>query len=71
MLKIALDGAVARVHVVTRRRNGVLRRPRIIWIVRDGERVFIRSTNGRTADWLRGAIGTAPVRSSPVAERTR
>ena len=37
------------VLVATRRPDGTLRRPRTIWIVRDGERVFIRSTNGRTA----------------------
>jgi len=46
------------VQVVTRRADGSLRRPRTIWIVGHGDRVFIRSTNGRTADWFRGAIGT-------------
>ena len=35
------------VQVATRRADGTLRRPRTIWIVRDGVRVFIRSTNGR------------------------
>jgi len=46
------------VQVVIRRPDGTLRPPRIIWIVGDGDRVFIRSTNGRTADWFRGAIAT-------------
>ena len=46
------------VHVVTRRRAGSLRPPRIIWIVADGRRVFIRSTNGRDADWFRWARAT-------------
>jgi hypothetical protein len=46
------------VQVVTRRPDGTLRRPTIIWIVRDGDRVFIRSTNGRSADWFRGATAT-------------
>jgi hypothetical protein len=46
------------VQVVTRRQDGTLRRPRIIWIVGDGDRVFIRSTNGRTADWFRAATAT-------------
>jgi hypothetical protein len=41
-----------------RRRDRLLRRPRTIWIVRDGERVFIRSTEGRGADWFRGATDT-------------
>ena len=46
------------VQVATRRRDGTLRRPTIIWIVRDGQRVFVRSTNGRDATWFRGAITT-------------
>jgi len=50
--------AAQEVHVATRRPDGTLRRPRTIWIVRDGERIFIRSTNGRGADWFRAAIAT-------------
>jgi len=46
------------VQVVTRRADGSLRRPTTIWIVRDGDRVFIRSTNGRTAAWFRAATAT-------------
>jgi hypothetical protein len=38
------------VQVATRRRDGTLRRPRTIWVVGNGDRVFIRSTNGRGAD---------------------
>jgi hypothetical protein len=44
------------VQVVTRRADGTPRRPRIIWIVRVDDRLFIRSTNGRTADWFRGVL---------------
>lgn len=43
------------VHLATRRKDGTLRQPRIIWAVTSGDRVFIRSTNGVTADWYRGA----------------
>jgi hypothetical protein len=46
------------VAVVTRRHDGTLRRPRTIWVAREGVHVFIRSTNGRGADWFRGAIAT-------------
>lgn len=46
------------VEVVTRRRDGTLRRPRIIWDVAVGDRVFIRSTNGPEADWYRWALAT-------------
>ena len=45
-------------HVATRRRDGSLRSPRIIWVVTSGPRVFIRSTNGRSAAWFRSAIVT-------------
>ena len=46
------------IRLVTRRDDGSVRRSRTIWIVGDGDRVFIRSTNGRTADWFRWAIAT-------------
>ena len=46
------------VQVATRRPDGTLRRPRTIWVVVHGDRVFIRSTNGRGADWFRAAIAT-------------
>lgn len=46
------------VRIVTRRPDGTLRRPRTIWVVRDGDRVFVRSTNGRGAEWFRAAIAT-------------
>jgi hypothetical protein len=45
-------------HLATRRRDGSLRSPRIIWVVTSGSRVFIRSTNGRSAAWFRSAIAT-------------
>jgi hypothetical protein len=46
------------VRLATRRRDGTLRRPRIIWVVTAGPRVFVRSTNGRTAAWFKSAIAT-------------
>jgi hypothetical protein len=46
------------VRVATARRDGSLRRPRIIGDVAVGHRVFVRSTNGRGADWFRAAIAT-------------
>ncbi|XVX20116.1 DUF2255 family protein [Actinomycetota bacterium] len=56
---IAKIAATEEIHVLTRRKDGTLRRPRIIWVVTDGaERVFIRSANGRDADWFRWAIAT-------------
>ena len=46
------------VQVLPRRRDGSLRAPTTIWIVGDGNRLFVRSTNGRTAAWFRAAIAT-------------
>lgn len=46
------------VQVIIRRSDGALRRPTTIWIVSDGDRVFVRSTNGRTAPWFRGATAS-------------
>ncbi len=61
------------VQVVTRRGDGTLRRPRTIWIVGDGDRVFIRSTNVRDADWFRGALaaGAGQIRSRGTAYDVR
>mgnify|MGYP001174231081 CR=1 FL=1 len=46
------------VRLSTVRRDGSHRTPPIIWDVAVGDRVFIRSTNGRGADWFRWAIAT-------------
>jgi hypothetical protein len=57
------------VQVITRRRDGSLHRPRTIWVVSDHDRIFIRSTNGRTADWFRDVIaaGTGQIVSRGAA----
>jgi hypothetical protein len=42
------------VDIATRRRDGTLRAARIVWIVRHGDAVYVRSVNGTTAAWYRG-----------------
>jgi hypothetical protein len=37
------------------REDGTLRRPVIMWVVRDGDDVYVRSVNGRGSSWFRGA----------------
>ena len=37
------------------RRDGTLRNPVTIWVVRRGDDLYIRSVNGRTGAWFRGA----------------
>jgi hypothetical protein len=46
------------VEVRTRRADGSLRDPVTIWVVAVGDRVFVRSTNGRGAAWFRRALAT-------------
>jgi hypothetical protein len=36
------------------RRDGTLRSPSTIWVVRYGDDLYVRSVNGRTAAWFRG-----------------
>jgi hypothetical protein len=42
------------VAIATRRSDGTLRAARIVWIVRHGDAVYVRSVNGTTAAWYCG-----------------
>jgi hypothetical protein len=42
-------------QIAPRRRDGTLRNPRTIWVVRHDDDLYIRSVNGRTSAWFRGA----------------
>jgi hypothetical protein len=42
-------------QIAPRRRDGTLRNPRTIWVVRHGDDLYVRSVNGRTSAWFRGA----------------
>ena len=41
---------------LTVRSDGTLRRPVTIWVVRVGDDLYVRSVNGRSATWFRGAL---------------
>jgi hypothetical protein len=47
-------GAAEELEIASLRRDGTLRHPVTIWVVRHGDDLFIRSVNGRTASWFRG-----------------
>ena len=49
----AID-ATGEVGIATRRADGTLRSPRIVWIVRHTDAVYVRSVNGVDAAWYRG-----------------
>jgi hypothetical protein len=40
--------------IASRRTDGALRKPVIIWVVRLGDDLYVRSVNGRTGAWFRG-----------------
>jgi hypothetical protein len=48
-------GAAEELQIAPRRRDGTLRSPRTIWVVRLGDDLYVRSVRGRTSSWFRGA----------------
>ncbi len=40
--------------IASLRTDGTLRKPVIIWVVRLGDDLYVRSVNGRTSAWFRG-----------------
>lgn len=42
------------VTIATMRKDGSLRKPVIVWIVRVGDDLYVRSVNGRDASWFKG-----------------
>jgi hypothetical protein len=47
--------AADELQIASRRRDGTLRHRTTIWVVRLGDDLYVRSVNGRTAAWFRGA----------------
>jgi len=47
-------GAAEELRIASLRRDGTLRNPVIIWVVRIGNEIYVRSVNGRTSAWFRG-----------------
>ena len=47
-------GRADELQIAPRRREGTLRRPTTIWVVRLGDDLYVRSVNGRTSHWFRG-----------------
>ena len=47
-------GGSEELEIASVRRDGTLRRPVTIWVVRHGDDLYVRSVNGRTSSWFRG-----------------
>jgi hypothetical protein len=47
-------GRAEELQIASLRRDGTLRKPVIIWVVRVGDDLYVRSVNGRTSAWFRG-----------------
>jgi hypothetical protein len=46
--------AADELQIASVRRDGTLRDPTTIWVVRLGDDLYVRSVNGRTSGWFRG-----------------
>jgi hypothetical protein len=49
-------GKAEELRIASVRRDGTLRNPVIIWVVRLGDDLYVRSVNGRTSAWFRGTL---------------
>jgi hypothetical protein len=47
-------GKAEELQIASLRRDGTLRTPVTIWVVRLGDELYVRSVNGRTSAWFRG-----------------
>jgi len=47
-------GAADELELASARRDGTLRNPVTIWVVRHGDDLYVRSVNGRGSSWFRG-----------------
>jgi hypothetical protein len=47
-------GNAEELRIAALRRDDTLRKPVIIWVVRLGDDLYVRSVNGRTSAWFRG-----------------
>jgi hypothetical protein len=48
-------GAAEELDLASLRRDGTLRNPVTIWVVRYGDDVYVRSVHGRASSWFRSA----------------
>ncbi|TWD73234.1 hypothetical protein FB561_7122 [Kribbella amoyensis] len=47
------------IRIAPRRRDGSMSKPRRVWVVRDGDDLYVRSVRGADGDWYKSACRTA------------
>jgi len=47
-------GTAEELEIASLRRDGTLRKPRTIWVIRFGDDLYVRSVYGRASAWFRG-----------------
>ena len=53
--ELATIGSAEELHLASMRDAGSARRPVTIWVVRNGDDLYVRSVYGRGSSWFRGA----------------
>ena len=53
--ELARIGDAEELTLASVRPDGSLRQPVIMWVVRDGDEIYVRSVNRRGSSWFRGA----------------
>lgn len=56
--ELADIGGANELRIAPRRRGGTLQPSRIIWVVRHGDEVYVRSVNGADGAWFQGVQAT-------------
>ena len=56
-------GQADELDLASQRRDGSLRDPVTMWVVRDGDDLYVRSMHGRAGAWFRGTQTRRPDRS--------
>jgi hypothetical protein len=52
--ELAEIGSADELEIAPMRRDGTLQHPRIIWVVRHDDELYVRSVNGADGAWFRG-----------------
>jgi hypothetical protein len=66
--ELAHIGGTEELRIASRRPDGTLRRDVIIWVVRAGDELYVRSAYGSANPWYRGAIssGTGRIKAGEL-----